>query len=153
MKTTFFSFFLFIACALCSCSGGSSDNSSVKDVVALIDAGTEQSLQIEAGTLNISDIPEADFFNTPNGNIFANAKILAVIKANPDYKLTSADKEMLTAAVEKYFGSKSVEETSTSFGAAASAINDMGLSNAKKAINEAKTLNDLYKIGLANEWV
>ena len=36
-----------------------------KDVVALIDKGAEQQDSIDNGTLDISDIPEADYFNTP----------------------------------------------------------------------------------------
>lgn len=118
--------------------------------MSLIDKGTAQQDSIDNGTLDISDTPEADYFNTPNGNIFANEKILAVIKANPDYKLSNADKEMLTTAVEKYFaGGKT--ETSTVYGAMADDLNSAGLSIAKEAIEGAKTLNDLYKIGLSKE--
>lgn len=149
MKNLFLLLILSLSCAMWSC-GGSSDNTSVKDVVVLIDKGAAQQDSIDNGTLDISDIPEADYFNTPNGNIFANEKILAVIKANPDYKLSNADKEILTAAVEKYFaGGKT--ETSTVYGAMADGLNSAGLSIAKEAIEGAKTLNDLYKIGLSKE--
>lgn len=151
MKNLFLLLILSLSCAMWSC-GGTSDNTSVKDVVALIDKGAAQQDSIDNGTLDISDIPEADYFNTPNGNIFANEKILAVIKANPDYKLSNADKEILTAAVEKYFaGGKT--ETSTVYGAYADGLNTAGQNIAKEAIEGAKTLQDLYKIGVAKELV
>ncbi len=133
--------------------GGSDDNTSVKDVVALIDEGTKQSQAIESGNLDISDISEADLFTTPNGNIFANEKILAVIKANPNYKLSNADKEMLTTAVERYFGANAPSGTSTLAGAYADGLNAAGLNIGKEAIEDAKTLHDLYKIGVAKELV
>ena len=64
MKNLFLLLILSLSCAMWSC-GGSSDNTSVKDVVALIDKGAEQQDSIDNGTLDISDIPEADYFNTP----------------------------------------------------------------------------------------
>lgn len=152
MKNLFLLLILSLSCAMWSCGGGSSDNTSVKDVVSLIAKGAAQQDSIDNGTLDICDIPEANYFNTPNGNIFANKKILAVIKANPDYKLSNTDKEMLTTAIEKYFaGGKT--ETSTVYGAYADGLNAAGLSIAKEAIEDAKTLYDLYKIGVAKELV
>lgn len=151
MKHLFFLLILSLSCVLYSC-GGSSDNTSVKDVVALINEGAKQQEAIDNGSLDISNISEADYFNTPNGNIFANEKILAVIKADPNYKLTNADKDMLTTAVEKYFGANKTE-TSTVYGAMADGLNTVALNIAKEAIEGAKTLNDLYKIAFSKELI
>lgn len=150
MKHSFLFLIIAISCFLWSC-GGNADNTSVKEVVALIDAGTKQSQEIESGKLDISDISETDFFTTPNGNIFGNPKILAVIKSNPDYKLSDTDKEMLTTAVEEYFRANTPSGTSTLAGAYADGLNAAGLNIAKEAIEDAKTLNDLYKIALSKE--
>ena len=140
----------FISLALCSC--GSNDNTCVKEIVKLIDEGTQQRIATDNGTLDISDIPEADYFTTPNANIFGNPKILAVIKANPKYKLTAEDKEMLNKAVKEYFGTFKVE-TSTIYGALADGLNEAGLIIATETIEQSKTLLDLYKIALAREIV
>lgn len=89
----------FISLALYSC--GSSDNTCIKEIVKLIDEGTQQRIAIHDGTLDIRDIPEGDHFVTPNGNTFANPKIKAIIDANTKYKLTDEDKEILNNAIDK----------------------------------------------------
>lgn len=149
MKHSFLFLIIAISCFLWSC-GGNADNTSVKDVVALIDKGAAQQDSIDNGMIDIIDIPEGDLFTTPNGNIFGNHKILAVIKSNPDYKLSATDKDMLTKAVEKYFGASKSEST-TAYGSMANGLNAAGLNIAKEAIEDAKTLNDLYKIALSKE--
>ena len=150
MKKVIYIMVAFISLALCSC--GSNDNTCVKEIVKLIDEGTQQRIATNNGTLEISDIPEGEYFTTPNGNIFANTKILAVIKSNPKDKLTAEDKDMLTKAVKEYFGAFKVE-TTTVYGATADGLNSAGLEIATESINQAKTLNDLYKIALSKEIV
>lgn len=154
MKKVIYLFIALLSLALTAC-GGSGDNTSVKDIVNIIDqaAQTEQRIAAEeaSGQRQIGELHDGEVFVTPNGNIFANEEILSIIKANPKYKLTDADKDMLTAAVEKYFGANTTTDTSSLAGAYADGMNSAGLSIAKESIDEAKTLNDLYKIALSKE--
>lgn len=137
MKKVIYILMVALTIGLASC-GGSGDNTSVQEIVDVINSATQTEKTIAeeeaSGARQFGEIHDDEVFTTPNGNIFANETILSSIKANPNYKLTSQDKEMLLTAVEAYFANDPV-----------------GLSIAKDAIEGAKTLNDLYKIGLAKE--
>ena len=139
MKQVIYLFVLLISLALSAC-GGSSDNTSVKEIVSVVNTATETNKRVAqeeaSGARQFGELHDDEVFITPNGNIFANDSVLAIIKAEPDYKLTDADKEMLLTAISAYFGNDT-----------------FGLSVAKDAIKKAKTLNDLYKFALANEAV
>lgn len=154
MKKVIYLLIAVLSLALTAC-GGSGDNTSVKEIVNIIDqaAQTEQRIAAEeaSGQREFGELHDGEVFITPNGNIFANEEILALINANPKYKLTEADKEMLTAAVEQYFNANAPESNSTLAGAYTDGLISAGLSIAKEAIDGAKTLHDLYKIGLSKE--
>lgn len=147
-------FISFLLLGLTAC-GGSGDNTSVKEIVNIINNATQMEQRIAeeeaSGQRQFGELHDGEVFITPNGNIFANEEILALINANPKYKLNDTDKEMLTTAVEQYFGAGAPESNSTLAGAYADGLNSAGLSIAKEAINRAKTLHDLYKIALSKE--
>lgn len=141
MKKVIYLMVAFISLALCSC--GSNDNTCVKEIVKLIDEGTQQRIATDNGTLDISDIPEDDFFVTPDGNTFANPKIKAIIDANPKYKLTDEDKEMLNNAIDKLCPEVPVRYQPTVEGRMLDDINRKAREYNLANIKAAKTLGDL----------
>lgn len=125
-----------VAAVMMMLSACTNDNTCVKQIVEVINAGYIQHQAIDNGELQISDIPEADFFNWPYGNIFANEKIYAIIEKNAEYKLTDTDKELLNNSVEQFI------KDSTEMDDAAIVAD-----HAKDTIRSAKKLKDLYAHG------
>lgn len=156
MKKLMYLFISFLLLGLTAC-GGSGDNTSVKEIVNIIDNATQTEKRIAeeeaSGQRQFGELHDDEVFNVPNGNIFANEEILKLINANPKYKLTETDKQMLTSAVEGYFNPNVSESNSTLSGAATSGLNSAAMGVAKETIDEAKTLHDLYKIGITKELV
>lgn len=114
------------------------DNTCIKQIVEVINQGAQQHHDLENGTIDYDSLKEGELFQMPGGNLFANEQIWKIIEANADYKLTDADKEMLSTAVEQF--------TSDGDDIPALANNAMVL-NAKGAIDTSKTLKDLYAHG------
>jgi hypothetical protein len=79
-----------IALGLTACSN--KDNTCVKDIVAILTDGAKQNQTDDLDNL----------FIMPDGNAFANEKVLAVIDANKDYKLTDDDKAQLKETVQQF---------------------------------------------------
>lgn len=115
------------------------DNSCVTSIADIINQGYEQHQAINDSSLLIKDIPEGDFFNWPDGNVFANEKIFAIIKTNPDYKLTEEDKDILINAVEQFI--------SQADGDLEAIDANIMADHAKDTIRSSKTLKDLYGHG------
>lgn len=115
------------------------DNTCVKQMAEIITKGAEQYKAIDAGELAIEELSE-DLFKMPNGNIFANDEIYAIIEANKDYELTKEDKEILKNAVNKFVTEGedlSIDIMSTNTAA----------HNADATIDQSKTMKDLYYYG------
>ena len=115
------------------------DNTCVKQIAEIITKGAEQYKAIDAGELAIEELSE-DLFKMPNGNIFANDEIYAIIEANKDYELTKEDKEILKNAVIKFVTEGedlSIDIMSTNTAA----------HNADATIDQSKTMKDLYYYG------
>ena len=116
------------------------DNTCVKQMAEIITKGAEQYKAIDAGELTIEELSEDELFKMPNGNIFANDDIYAIIEANKDYELTKEDKEILKNAVNKFVTEGedlSIDIMSTNTAA----------HNADATIDQSKTLKDLYYYG------
>lgn len=114
------------------------DNTSVKQIVEVINAGYEQHQGIANGTVQIAKLANDEYFNWPDGNIFANEKIFAIIAADKDYTLTDEDKAMLTEAVEQFIIPGANLDASSQH---------MMANHAKDTIRGAKKLKDLYAHG------
>lgn len=115
------------------------DNTCVKQIAEIITKGAEQYKAIDAGELAIEELSD-DLFKMPNGNIFANDEIYAIIEANKDYELTKEDKEILKNAVIKFVTEGEdlpIDIMSTNTAA----------HNADATIDQSKTLKDLYYYG------
>lgn len=115
------------------------DNTCVKQIAEIITKGAEQYKAIDAGELAIEELSE-DLFKMPNGNIFANDEIYAIIEANKDYELTKEDKQILKNAVNKFVTEGedlSIDIMSTNTAA----------HNADATIDQSKTMKDLYYYG------
>lgn len=115
------------------------NNTCVKQIAEIITKGAEQYKAIDAGELTIEELSD-DLFKMPNGNIFANDEIYAIIEANKDYELTKEDKEILKNAVTKFVTEG--EELSIDIMSTNTAAH-----NADATIDQSKTLKDLYYYG------
>lgn len=132
-------FLLATAAVMMVISACTKDNTCVKQIAEEINLGYAQSQAINDGTLKIEEIPSGEFFNWPNGNVFENEKIFAIIEANKDYTLTDEDKEILTNAIQQFIkpsdGNLETDDT------------NIMADNAKDAIRSSKTLKDLFAHG------
>lgn len=132
-------FLLATAAVMMVISACTKDNTCVKQIAEEINLGYAQSQAINDGTLKIEEVPSGEFFNWPNGNVFENEKIFAIIEANKDYTLTDEDKEILTNAIQQFIkpsdGNLETDDT------------NIMADNAKDAIRSSKTLKDLFAHG------
>lgn len=141
MKTILFLAVLAIIIGLAGCAN---DNTSVKQIVEVINDGYVQHHAIEKGEIDLSDLKDGEYFNWPDGNIFANDKIWKIIKANAEYSLTDEDKAMLTEAVEQFIVANADPDDILAIGT------NIMADHAKDTIRSSKKLKDLYAHGLLN---
>lgn len=114
-----------IVLGLTACS--TKDNSCVKDIVAILTEGAKQN---QADDLD-------NLFIMPDGNVFANEKVLTVVEANKDYELTSEDREELKKTVQLF---KTLND-----GGQAAELEGLQVQMLEANIDAAKTLGDLVE--------
>lgn len=133
MKHLNFSLFILISLFLSSCS-----NHSVEDIAGIINNAAEQKAK-EADGAN-----EARFM-IPDGNIFANPEIKAIIVDNNSYELSFKDKVTLKDAVDKLYPEtiSDLDALSTPTGKILYDMNQAIRNKNLAYIDAAKTLGDL----------
>lgn len=127
-----------VAAVMMMLSACTNDNTCVKQIVEVINQGAEQYKALENGSIDLNDLQDGELFTMPNGNIFANEQIYAIIEKNADYKLTDTDKTLLTDAVKQFASEKDNLEAMATNAASQHAIG---------TIISAKKLKDLYAHG------
>lgn len=79
------------------------DNTPVVQITEIINEGAQQYADVRNGKVSFDSIAASgELFQTPNGNIFENERIYAIIHENPKYTLTDEDKEMLIKALDGF---------------------------------------------------
>ena len=143
MKKVIYIMVAFISLALCSCGS----NDCVKQIATIIENGAEKEQAFEAAVANgektDADLQEEDLFMRPAGNVFANPEVKAIIDKNSNYKLSDADKEMLTNAIDKLCPRVPVRYQPTVGGRMLDDLNRKEREYNLANIKAAKTLGDL----------
>jgi hypothetical protein len=113
------------------------ENTCIKDIVAILTEGAKQNQADDVDNL----------FIMPDGNVFANEKVLAIVEANKDYKLTDEDKSELKKAVQLFKTHKADSEEAIMFEASKmiAEIEDTQVQWMESNIDAAKSLGDLVE--------